>query len=157
MKLPPVFSKGNNTLSRTTSKIGGHPYAPLNFEYPKCANRPMILLAQINLSEVNGYSELPNKGMLQFYIAFNAGFYGHMIEKSEYQTYKVIYHPEVIEDIEHQNTPVANEYNEMPFKQEHKMIFREQKMECITPSDFDFEETIGCDLYELDDSVGEKV
>lgn len=70
-----------------SSKVGGLPYWPSDKEYPVDSDgNKLLLLAQINLSDVN-CSRLPSKGMLQFFIAAD-NVYGLDEEKG----HKVVYH-----------------------------------------------------------------
>jgi len=69
------------------SKCGGQPYWDLSRQFPKDAEgQEMALLAQINLDKLgeNTFGDLPQKGMLQFFISANAALYS--------KSYKVIYH-----------------------------------------------------------------
>ena len=51
------------------SKFGGNPYLPLEANLPlDSEGKPMLLMAQINFSEVPSYENMPSQGMLQFFI-----------------------------------------------------------------------------------------
>lgn len=51
------------------SKVGGTPYMPLDSEYPKSPEgKPLKLLAQINFTEIPKLPDLPESGLLQFFI-----------------------------------------------------------------------------------------
>ena len=55
-------------LSIRQSKFLGLPYIPKNQIYPTCLNgTPMIMLAQINFSEVPPLENYPTKGILQLF------------------------------------------------------------------------------------------
>ena len=49
------------------SKFGGNPYLPLEANHPlDSQGKPMLLMAQINFSDVPSYENMPSQGMLQF-------------------------------------------------------------------------------------------
>ncbi|MGV2794629.1 DUF1963 domain-containing protein, partial [Clostridium perfringens] len=52
------------------SKLGGCPYLKNIKDYPMDeAGEPMLFLAQINLADLEKLDELPERGLLQFYVA----------------------------------------------------------------------------------------
>lgn len=64
-----VKLKPAKDLTPWQSKVGGIPYMPATADYPKGpAGDPLKLLAQLNLSEIPRLQELPETGILQFYI-----------------------------------------------------------------------------------------
>lgn len=64
LKLKPATS-----LTPWQSKIGGEPYLPLTETYPCSSNgNPLMLLAQINFSEMPHLPGYPKEGILEFYI-----------------------------------------------------------------------------------------
>ena len=87
-------------VERHSSKLGGLPYLPLDFEYPIAHHRdasevPMKLLAQLNFSELPRLPGLPHQGLLQFFIdPLNEHLYGLDSNKG----FHVVYHPEVVAD-----------------------------------------------------------
>lgn len=84
---------GNTSL--TDSKFGGYPYWDNTKEYPSNKKgTPLCLLAQINLSKLQD-SELPDKGLLQFYIDTD-DLYGFSFS-GEKSGYKVVYFSEFTE------------------------------------------------------------
>lgn len=51
------------------SKLGGCPYLKNIKDYPMDeAGEPMLFLAQINLADLERLNELPERGLLQFYV-----------------------------------------------------------------------------------------
>ena len=79
------------------SKFGGLPYFPKHLDYPKAPDStPLHLLAQINFSETPKLEDLPEKGILQFYIeaggetAYGIEEYPQLTQT----TFRVIYFPE---------------------------------------------------------------
>ena len=72
------------------SKAGGCPYWDLSKPYPTTKNgEKMILLAQINFEYIPRFDPLPNRGMLQFFIAED-NMYG-----MEDHNYAVVYHDSI--------------------------------------------------------------
>lgn len=94
-------------VARHSSKLGGIPYLPLDFEYPIAHHRdendvPMKLLAQLNFDELPRIPGLPCHGILQFFIdSLNEHLYG----LDSKQGYHVVYHPEVNTDESCQQKP----------------------------------------------------
>jgi uncharacterized protein YwqG len=63
-----IYFKAGETLP-WDSKIGGCPYLLSKDDYPINKDmQPMMFLVQLNLSEIHGLPELPDKGLLQFFI-----------------------------------------------------------------------------------------
>lgn len=61
--------------SLTSSKLGGLPYWEKNREYPKDeTGENMLMLAQINLSDLTGEHPFPKSGLLQFFISNDSAF-----------------------------------------------------------------------------------
>ena len=85
------------------SKFGGLPYMPKGFEYPKSNDgKYLYLLAQINFAEVPKLEGLPERGILQFYIAADEDFYGCNFDNPfDRDKFRVIYFSEV--DLETKN------------------------------------------------------
>ena len=51
------------------SKLGGCPYLKSIEDFPTDENgKPMLFLAQINLADLENLVELPEKGLLQFFV-----------------------------------------------------------------------------------------
>lgn len=87
----------NNRPTLWQSKFGDLPYIPKDFEYPTSNDGSYLyLLAQINFAEVPKLEGLPDKGILQFYIAANDDFYGCNFDNPfDRDKFRVIYFPEV--------------------------------------------------------------
>ncbi|MEM7595623.1 MAG: YwqG family protein, partial [Cyanobacteria bacterium P01_A01_bin.83] len=87
----------NSQPSWWQSKFGGLPYLPKNFEYPQSNDGEYLyLLAQINFAEVPSLDELPDQGILQFYLAADEDCYGCDFDNLFNQDkFRVIYFPEV--------------------------------------------------------------
>lgn len=75
-KMECITIKAQDTLTQITdSKFGGHPFLPIDVEYPKdYDDRPMIFLAQINFAELPVNRLFPKEGILQFYVADDDNF-----------------------------------------------------------------------------------
>lgn len=112
----------------TCSKFGGVPYWDMQMEYPKNEKGyKLMLLAQINFDElskkgINPDNQLPQKGMLQFFIdvSENDCLYGVDFDMDERQPdgklkqdgYRVVYHKDINynvskEEIESLGIPVS--------------------------------------------------
>lgn len=86
--------------SLTKSKLAGYPYLPKTYTHPKDSNGDyMLLLAQINFSEIPSLPFFPKFGLLQFYISKKL-CYGNerKIELLFQQDFKVRYFPTVLTD-----------------------------------------------------------
>lgn len=67
-------SSDDKNLKVGTSKIGGKPDLPKNFEWPKADGKPMLFCAQYNLSEITRFdkeNELPKKGFFYIFLSLN--------------------------------------------------------------------------------------
>lgn len=109
------------------SKFGGLPYWDLQKPYPTDPEgEKMLLLAQINFDAAKVDAPLPQKGMLQFFIAKNDMFGLDFDAQDQQNTFRVIYHetidqtitaeqvkdlgiPEGLSDGESMDTPVEKE------------------------------------------------
>ena len=102
----------NNNPTWWQSKFGGLPYMPKDFEYPKSNDGEYIyLLAQINFTEVLNLEGLPEKGILQFYLAADEELYGLDFAKPRQQNkWRVVYFPDVYPD---ENSLITN-FNFLP-------------------------------------------
>ena len=108
------------------SKLGGCPYLESVEDYQTDKyGEPMLFLAQINLADLENLDELPEKELLQFYIA-NEELFG--LEEPVFVKYIEDYE----ENEEHlvKNHPYDNEeYKEnLPFSHSGKMHFEAREM-----------------------------
>lgn len=99
-----IITHPSKELTRTQSKIGGYPYMPPGFEYPLDAQgQMMVLMTQINFSEVPTHVDYPNAGILQFFVenesALGEDFHYDFSSSAKQKNYRVIYHPQVIASI----------------------------------------------------------
>lgn len=83
------------------SAIGGLPYWLKNKPFPTDANGDnLLLLAQINFSEVPPLSPFPEQGLLQFFISDDNLFGWNPDNPFDQSNFRVIFHPKVKEDLE---------------------------------------------------------
>lgn len=83
----------------TDSKLGGTPYYPSGTHYPLDTNdNPMLLLAQINLSDLPQNDTLPKSGMLQFFIPKDDEVFGWG-EGCEADDIKILFHEKIHPDM----------------------------------------------------------
>lgn len=82
------------------SKVGGKPYLPLDVEYPHDKNsNPLLLLAQFNCEELPQNNQLPNTGILSFFISADYNFYGEIYNTPTLRNgFRVIYFEKIIKD-----------------------------------------------------------
>lgn len=90
----------NDPLTLWQSKIGGNPYFPKGVDYPTdpTTGEAMALLVQLNcadLSPIQGF-DLPQQGMLQFYIG-GIQFADPVMDNSRIRT---LYFPEVSQNLD---------------------------------------------------------
>ena len=83
------------------SNLGGSPYLPLGFEYPKSkeSDQPLQFLGQINFGEIPHLENFPDQGILQFYL--NMKDLGLGIDESRDNVqinHRVLYFPIVVEE-----------------------------------------------------------
>lgn len=140
IKANPISSK--EKLSIKQSKFLGKPYIPLHSDYPMCADGiPMILLAQINFTELPKLEDYPEKGILQLFIT-----------SKSWQTnneHKIIFHAN--DDEEHHtdfNFLKEELYAHSPIYCEHSLKFLKETEFC---SYKDFRFNIDFDGFDYDD------
>lgn len=110
-KIPPkpmvkLTPKRAENLSVFESKLGGVPYMPADFKYPKgksgiFEDRPLRLLAQLNFEKLPHIENFPEKGILQFFCSDDEedGVYGlNFDNRTEQNGFRVIYHENIIAD-----------------------------------------------------------
>ena len=80
-------------ISIGSTKIGGRPDVPPNFEWPGWKSHSLSFIAQINLGEVSKYDLdklLPSSGILYFFYDANQGTWG--FDPKDICSWKVIYY-----------------------------------------------------------------
>ncbi|MDR0308810.1 MAG: DUF1963 domain-containing protein [Coriobacteriales bacterium] len=132
------------------SKFGGQPYLPPGFDYPHNLNdysdkKPLKLLCQLNLANLPHLPGFPQRGMLQFYLPYEANedVYGADFEHPTKQAgWRIAYHREIIEDRSRLQAPPALAENGMfPFEGEFALEAKQAVMP-ITPGDWEWEEFV---------------
>ncbi|MGG0667016.1 DUF1963 domain-containing protein [Lederbergia citrisecunda] len=108
------------------SKLGGCPYLKRNEDYPIDEDgNPMLFLAQINLADLENLDELPEKGLLQFFVVND-----DMVGLEDPILVKYIEDYEENEEQLVKKHPYENdEYNwNLPFSHSGKMYFTSREM-----------------------------
>ena len=86
-RLPPA--------SATASRLGGPAALPKDLNWPvDKTGKAMLLLAQINMEQIEGLSEFPDVGVLQYFIASNDVF-GLNFDTPLASDHKVLWHPDI--------------------------------------------------------------
>ncbi len=128
------------------SKFGGNPYLPLEANHPlDSQGKPMLLMAQINFSDVPSYENMPSQGMLQFFICGadneNAGdVYGLEFDHPTSQKdFRVVFYEDVITDEKKLTTDFSYlediDRDMFPIPQEVGLQF-EIRSEPVSPTDY---------------------
>ena len=85
-----------NDIPLTSCKLGGSPYLPKDFEYPRNSNGlPLKLLAQLNFAELPKLEHFPKDGILQFYILHD-DMMGLDDDLTQQNNFRVIFHKEIL-------------------------------------------------------------
>lgn len=89
------------------SKVGGKPYLPSDFEWPRGEDgMPLFFLAQVNFKEVPKLEPFPESGILQFFIANDATYGMQESEQGTQRNFRVIFHEVVKQDISKLQTDI---------------------------------------------------
>lgn len=144
------------TPSIFDSKLGGIPYWDLTKEFPKdSTNQNMQLLAQINFEQItSNNSDLPQKGLLQFFITAQNTDYGvDFSNPTEQNNFRIVYHEQIdtsvtVETINKLNIPQGYGTNSTPIQQEC-FIKIEPTTTYIQTSDSHFDETFCACVKEI--------
>lgn len=127
-----------NMKNRTKTKLGGNPYWPKDDEFPTYKGHPMMLLAQLNFSELPNLPGFPTTGLLQF-------FCGTWDESDRKDIVEVVYHEKLLPESEmlvdipdsplrKEDPPIGGMYLVNPSKEEVPMSSTDEKFtETITP------------------------
>ena len=111
--------KDDKNINIGSSKIGGKPDLPINFDWPKMDDEFLTFCAQYNLEEINIYdvsNELPSRGIIYVFIYIDQEWPGFLNKKS---SYKVIFQENTGELIR----------TEFPFNYFNEGIFEPSKIE----------------------------
>lgn len=121
-----------------SSKFGGKPYMPKEFEYP-CDDdgKPLRLLAQLNFAELPKIEHFPKQGILQFYIGEDECYGVDFDNPTNQNTFRIIYHDNILSnDLISDDLPQLLE-EDFPFEGEFALIAEEQPLS-MTSCDFRF-------------------
>jgi uncharacterized protein YwqG len=113
-------NKDGKKLTIVQSKFLGQPYIPKSQSYPMCSDgTPMIMLAQINFSEIPELEDYPQSGILQLFV-HPTDWYN--MEKKDY---KIIFHETDNEEPMNDFSFLTEElYEESPIYCEHTLTFK---------------------------------
>jgi uncharacterized protein YwqG len=111
----------NDPLAKTQSKFLGEPFFPTCHDYPVDKHGcPMILIAQINFSEIPKLENYPSSGLLQLYFSAKDWW--------DSDSTKIIF----IDDNDLQKEPLNDfsfinnsDYEELPISKIHKLHFKD--------------------------------
>lgn len=82
------------------TKFGGTPYWDKSREYPASSSgEKLLLLAQINLSDVKDCGKLPSSGLLQFFIGTDDVYGMDFDNYTSNDTFRVVYHEVIDENV----------------------------------------------------------
>lgn len=145
-----ISAEKNEKLVFWQSKLGGLPYLPKGFEYPKgVQGNPLFLLAQINFEEVPCLEGFPQGGILQFYIA-DDDFYGaNWDNPTQQESFQVIYFPTIskTEDDLVTDFSFLPEPKGLPFFGSSSLQFK-KKVAPVGYTDYEFEKLLGVHFFE---------
>ncbi|MEG4445893.1 DUF1963 domain-containing protein [Microcoleus sp. AT9_B5] len=151
-----ITIENNEPANWWQSKFGGLPYLPKGFEYPKTPNGDcLLLLAQINFSEVPPLEGFPDIGILQFYLPDDE-LYGLYFDYDE-DIFQILYFPEPDFNLENiiTNYDFLPQFEYVPIWGSCSLQFT-KKYAPITHYDDGFTKFLGEDFYKLfreDDEV----
>jgi uncharacterized protein YwqG len=130
------------------SKFLGKPYLPIDTEYPRDkAGKPMILLAQLNFSEIPQLENYPEKGILQFFISGGEWY--------DMDDYKVIFHEEIKNHQTDFEFLTEDLYSDSPVNCEHRLSFsKEEEYGGVQDFRFNFNFN-GLDYWEFEEKLNE--
>ncbi len=148
IKASPI--REGDVLTLTQSKFLGKPYLPITDEYPKDKlGNPMILLAQINFSEIPPLENYPTEGILQFFVSSTEWY--------DMEDYKILFHPIIANEYQTDFDFLSEKlYEESPIYCEHQLAF-EKITEYGGYEDFRFDfDFNGEDYFEYRDKLTDK-
>lgn len=134
-------------LGLKESKFLGKPYLPIEWEYPKCKDgNPMILLAQINFSEIPPIENYPTSGIIQLYIS--------PFDWYDMEEYQVVFHEDIAQNHQTDFSFLNdNLYEDSPVHCEHKLSFN-KVIEYGGSEDFRFQMTFnGLNYFDYSDTL----
>lgn len=148
----------NSDLGITQSKFGGYPYTPAGFEYPRDENnQAMVLLAQINFTDVPPTESFPEVGILRFYVADDdmigaTDYWQNEEELLAQKNYRVVYHQTIATHVPLEGIPIisSSEYVKDHIYAPYSISF-EKKDDFLGIAGFDFEHLFGDCIYAVID------
>lgn len=157
-KIPPLpamelVPKRAENLGVFESKLGGVPYMPADFEYPKGKSgifkgRPLRLLAQLNFEKLPHIENFPRKGILQFFCSDDEDDCAYGINfdnRTEQNGFRIIYHENIIADesrlMPKESMPkFRNNMGNFPFEGEFLLEAEAAEMCPVSSGDYRFNE-----------------
>ncbi len=142
----------NDPLNKKQSKFLGNPFLPIDYEYPKDKNgKPMVLIAQINFSEMPRLKGFPTSGLLQLYFPVH-DWWDIGVEKIVYLNDDDL-EKESLNDF---SFVEKSDYDEMPVNRIHELKFNKSiDTGCSEDSQFSFSFG-GLDYWDFEDSLSER-
>lgn len=116
----------SSKLSVWQSQIGGTTYyLPITTPHPLNANgQTMFMLAQINCAELPPHENLPQEGILQFYIDADDDLLGLDFHQRLAQVgFKILFHADITTDTEQLQTITPRQWEYTPVDQEYAISF----------------------------------
>lgn len=138
-------------LNIKKSKFLGNPFFPLDREYPVDKNgKPMIMVVQLNFSEIPELQNFPVNGILQLYFPINDWW--------DMEDTKIIFHnPESLSKENMKDFSFIHEsfYDEMPIGKIHELIFNESvSLGSSEDVQFDYKFN-GLDYWDFEEQLNE--
>ncbi|WP_291726298.1 YwqG family protein [Bernardetia sp.] len=139
--------------SPTESKIGGYPFLPKGFAYPKDKDgTPLEFLAQINFLDVPQNDIYPKNGIIQFFISFDDLYGADLDYETLQEGYRVIYHENIEKEVETNfdflDSLRENGLSPLSHKNILKMSFQKAS-EYVSATDYQFENYFGKSIYDF--------
>ncbi|MDR6195402.1 YwqG family protein [Siphonobacter sp. SORGH_AS_0500] len=138
------------SLSITQSKFLGLPFLPVGVDYPEDSKgTPMILLAQINFSELPSLPEYPSEGILQLFVSPDDWY--------DMEEYAVLYHEDLTQEHQKDFSFLTDDfYLDSPILSEHALQF-EKSVEYGGVADERFDYMFGeQDYWDFEESLAEE-
>lgn len=132
---------------RWSSALGRILYWPAAQDWPTDENgRPLFGLLQLNLAELPAHPNLPQHGIVQFFITDNAFWGANPLDPRRQDNFRLIYHdtpqPEATELLSDFSFLPA--YEDLPLPQDVSLAISGTLVEMpMPPQDYRFEETLG--------------
>jgi len=150
--------KDGQILNITQSKYLGQPYIPITKPYPICSDgTPMIMLAQVNFSEIPELENYPTSGILQLFV--------HPTNWYDMSDYQILFHKADNEEYQTDFSFLTDKlYEESPIYCEHSLTFQKEteyggredfrfQMDFDGLDYFDFQETLPKEQQEQMDNL----